>query len=126
MSSEIIAVLDDLAKRFGIVINWSSENVLPYVQALIKKLVNYEIATSILWIMVGLIIAGVSLSFTYAAYRKYRSTDDEDYLLVSWIPLMGVFIGAVVVIYQTHDIIKCMTIPELIVLKYVKQLSSGG
>ena len=31
MSDEIIKVIDELGKRFGIVIDWSSENVLPYI-----------------------------------------------------------------------------------------------
>lgn len=31
MSDEIIKILDDLGQRFGVVIDWSSENVMPYL-----------------------------------------------------------------------------------------------
>ena len=34
MSDEVIKVIDALAERFGIVIDWSSENVIPYLQQL--------------------------------------------------------------------------------------------
>ena len=32
MSDEIIKVLDDLSDRVGITIDWTSQNVLPYLQ----------------------------------------------------------------------------------------------
>ena len=56
MSEEIIKVLDDLSERFGVAIDWSEENVLPYAQELFQKFVNYEIWTSALWIVIGLAI----------------------------------------------------------------------
>ena len=37
VSDQIIQVLDALCEKFGIVINWSGENVIPYLQELIKK-----------------------------------------------------------------------------------------
>lgn len=49
MSDEVIKVIDALAERFGIVIDWSSENVIPYLQQLCDKYITYEIITSIVW-----------------------------------------------------------------------------
>ena len=37
MSEEIIKILDDLGRRFGILIDWSSKNILPYLQDLIPR-----------------------------------------------------------------------------------------
>lgn len=41
MSDEIIKVLDDLSKRAGIAIDWTSQNVLPYYK-------NYVINTLVM------------------------------------------------------------------------------
>lgn len=48
MSDEIIKILDDLGQRFGIAIDWSSQNVMPYLQDLVRRFTTYEIATSIM------------------------------------------------------------------------------
>lgn len=37
MSNEIIKVLDDLSERLGIAIDWSSQNVMPYLQDLMDS-----------------------------------------------------------------------------------------
>ena len=47
VSSEIIEVLDYLGEKFGIAIDWTSNNVLPYLQALVDKFIKWEISTSI-------------------------------------------------------------------------------
>lgn len=40
MSEQIIQVLDYLGKKLGLTIDWTSENVLPYVQTLCDKYIN--------------------------------------------------------------------------------------
>ena len=54
MSEEIIKVLDELCKRFGLAIDWTNENVIPYITILCEKLVNYEIVTSIVYLLFNL------------------------------------------------------------------------
>ena len=36
MSDEIIKLLDDLGQRFGIAIDWSSENMMPYIPIFVR------------------------------------------------------------------------------------------
>lgn len=43
MSEEVIKILDALAEKFGLAIDWTSANVLPYLQQLCGKYVTYEI-----------------------------------------------------------------------------------
>ena len=37
MSNEVIKVLDAFSQKFGIAINWTSENIMPYLQQLGEK-----------------------------------------------------------------------------------------
>lgn len=43
MSEEIIKVLDALSEKFGIAIDWTGENVLPYVEEFLPKITNWLI-----------------------------------------------------------------------------------
>ena len=54
MSKEVIKILDALAEKFGLAIDWTSANVLPYLQQLCRKYVTYEITTSTVWVMFGI------------------------------------------------------------------------
>ena len=54
MRDEIIKVLDDLSEWLGIAVDWTSQNVLPYLQELCDKYISYEIWTSIVYILICL------------------------------------------------------------------------
>ena len=56
MSDEIIKILDDLATRFCVAIDWTAENVIPYLKELFGRLVTYEIIKSSILIAVGCIM----------------------------------------------------------------------
>ena len=64
MSEEIIKVLDALAEKFGLAVDWTSANVVPYLEQLCGNYVNYEIATSVVRIMLWLLffIVGIICS----------------------------------------------------------------
>ena len=59
MSDEIIKILDDLGQRFGIAIDWSSENVMPYLKDLMSRFINYEMITSVVWMVVFIVCCTV-------------------------------------------------------------------
>ena len=68
MSENIIKVLDELGKRFGIAIDWSSENVTPYLQSLMSRFITNEIITSAILITsrrtpVTLVVSKTALVF---------------------------------------------------------------
>ena len=62
-SEEIIKVIDELCKKFGVAIDWTSQNVLPYLKEVFSRIVTYNIITSSLSAVLGIIffILGVIL-----------------------------------------------------------------
>ena len=56
ISKQIIEILDYLGEKFGIAIDWSADNVIPYIQTLCEKYIKWEISTSITWLIIGVII----------------------------------------------------------------------
>lgn len=43
VSNQIIEVLDYLSAKMGIVVDWTAENVVPYLTDLIERMVSYQI-----------------------------------------------------------------------------------
>ena len=77
MSDEIVKILDDLGQRFGIAIDWTSENVMPYLQDLMGRYINYEIITSIVRLIVFNICCigmGVAIPNLIKYERKYNES----------------------------------------------------
>ena len=66
MSEEIIKVLDALAEKFGLAVDWTASNVIPYLEQLCGKYVNYEMVTSIVWI----VLSSIGMFVGYRIYKK--------------------------------------------------------
>ncbi|NYC91919.1 hypothetical protein [Clostridium beijerinckii] len=63
VSDQIIKVLDNLGQKFGLAVDWTQSNIMPYIQQLGQRIVNYELWTSVVWIILSLILLVVSLIF---------------------------------------------------------------
>ena len=50
-SDEVIKILNYLGEKFGIAIDWTNDNALPYLQELCDKFIKWEICTSTAWIV---------------------------------------------------------------------------
>ena len=112
VSDQIIQVLDYIGKKLGLTIDWTSENVLPYVQTLCDKYINWEIATSIIWIVIGVACIILSLILIIKFW-------DDDF---GGIFFMILGIGITIIGYQAFDIVKCIYFPELQIFQYVQSL----
>lgn len=56
ISEQVIKVLDAVCDKFGIAIDWTSNNVIPYIQELGNKIITYDICNSIVWLVIGSVI----------------------------------------------------------------------
>lgn len=118
VSDQIIEVLNYLGEKLGVTIDWTSENVLPYIQTLCGKYINWEIATSVAWLIIGLILIVLAIiSFKGA---RNPNIDDEGFLYLVFIVLL--IFSVFIIFQQVFDIIKCIYIPELQIYEYIKNL----
>lgn len=119
VSDQIIAVLDNLCAKFGMAIDWSQENVIPYVSELCEKYIQYEIATSIAWCAIMLSVTAILMLIARCGYKKEVEEIYFPFTIIS-----GVFavITIIVISFQVFDIIECKTIPEKTIFEYVKIL----
>ena len=120
VSSEIIEVLDYLGEKFGIAIDWTSNNVLPYLQALVDKFIKWEISTSILWIAIAAFI--IVMTITLINLKGFREINEETCGML-WVPAGLLIFGFFVVIcVQIFDIIECNIFPEKVLYDFIKTM----
>ena len=134
-SEQIIQVIDALCAKLGIAVDWTSENVVPYIETLCGKLVNYEICTSIFSMVLCMVISIVSIVATKKLYPVFKNgVEEQGCYDVGWsvgsvLAIIGLvilnFASVCVIEQQITDIIKCATFPEMYIFEYVQKFING-
>ena len=131
MSEEIIKVLDELGKRFGIVIDWSNQNIIPYLQELLKRFICYRNITACVWIiiLIAMTISGVVMIRSLNKWRKSDNynTDccNDDDMLAALGYIFSIFIVALgigLIIGNMFGIIKNVCVPEMVIYEYITNI----
>lgn len=124
MGDEIIKVLDNLSEKFGIAIDWSSKSLLPYLQDLSKRIVNYEIMNNFVWILI-FIIGLIILTIIRIKVRKNKDIDYDNRLVVNIICSICIVMLLALIIINISDIVKATNMPEATVIKYIQDVVKG-
>ena len=127
-SDEVIKLLDDLGKRFGIAIDWSSENVVPYLKVLADKIVKLEIAESIMHIVLAFVFFGLAVGlakFAKFCFKKHEEIGhwSSDWNLGGGFSYIGTGIctltGVIMLFVNAWAIIECVIFPEKVIFDFV-------
>lgn len=117
-SEQFITIMDAVCDKFGIVIDWTAQNVVPYMTELGGRVVKYEIATNIMWIIVGCII----FIGTYAFYKKgKRDSWDEAWIPFVFISIFTVISSVSLIGGHIFNIIKAVFLPEMVIIQFLSQ-----
>lgn len=136
VGEQVVQILDVLCEKFGIAVDWTSANVIPYAEILCGKLVTYEIFTSAVSIVIWVALC---VAMAFATKKLYpvimKKIDEQDWADFGWSAL-GTFAACFLVTFgivafacvytEIMDIIKCATFPEMYVFEYVQGIISGG
>ena len=109
--------LQELAKHFGLALDWSNENIVPYLQDLAQRVITYEFRSSIFWIVIGAIFILIGI---VAVVLGIRSGIDDVIGFTVLVAIFLWFVGIWIVGAQINDIILCGTLPEKILLRYIQ------
>ena len=131
MSEEIIKVIDELGKRFGIVIDWSSQNIIPYLQELLKRFICYRNIMACVWIIVSIAmtISGFVMIKFLNKWRKSENYDSDYYGDDELLALLGyifsicmIALGIGLIIGNILGIVENICMPEMVVYEYIKNI----
>lgn len=120
-SEQIIEVLEYLSKKIGVTIDWTADNVLPYIVTLCEKFINWEVATSWMWIgiMGTLVLIALTVAIIVSATGGWEG--------IEWVIFTVIGLIAFVVIgVQIYDIISCYYFPEKVIYEYIKTIIETG
>ena len=126
-SNEVIAIINDLCTKFGIAIDWTAENVVPYIQDLGSRFVAYTMTMAIVSLSIKFIFLFIGLYIIYKSI-KWGKEDDESVCPI----MLGIFgfgmtffsLISLICVGSTNiqTIIACIYIPESIIIEYIKTL----
>lgn len=111
-----LKVFDYLADRFGIVVDATNKDIVPYLQTLGDKIVTYEKSIALMWIIVGAVLAILSLVIFFIGCAK-------DWEMMHWLWLFcGVGLGVYFIISNMYTYIGCVTFEEKIIIEYIDEV----
>ena len=117
-SEQLIYLIDEFAKRIGIVIDWTNDNVVPYLQDLVGRYIAYEITMNGIGIGLGVIVAIASIIFGLFSIKKYREDEYDDFALYFFlVALFGAFMAVVIIAPNLIGLLKLINIPEFYIYK---------
>lgn len=116
ISNEIIKVLDALCDKFGIAVDWSSDNIVPYIEILFEKCINHEVASSLFWILLAFLGLCIGVYFYIHGKAIYKATEEVEGMGSINIGAILVLVAIVIIAVQIFDLIKCSTFPESVII----------
>ena len=122
-SENFINIIDAISKRLGIVIDWSNENILPYIEQLSIRIVNYEKFTSIAWLIFAILMLITGVLLLIKAKEDCKNNDyyycDDIGVLCGIAGSILIMISIVCIIIDVGDIITCLTLPEKTIIEFI-------
>ena len=126
MNMEIEKAIDKIAEKFGIVVDWSQDNIYPYIRDILQRYRTVSIvrdAVTIVLLALSAILATLVLKYIFKQDRKYIISADVDdiisaIIIAACIVWLSIFVPATIV--NIYDITGWIFVPEV---QFVKELS---
>lgn len=144
VSDQIIKVLDKIAEQIGLAVDWTQENIIPYVKDLLARYATMQIILNIVagGIYLSLIIISVVMIIHILRQRNKGNTESifitsEDGAVFDegWINVFGIIIISIGVIMLiigiigfpccVNSVIRWSTVPEVQIISDLKMIMKG-
>ena len=134
ISEQVIKVLDAVCDKFGIAIDWTSNNVIPYIEQLGNKIIIYDICNSIMWLIIGSAIplTVAILIKKFLNQKKLEAKESSNayyfsdgsldagawycYLIIGMLLIIAIVIGTI----SSQSIIQDIVFPEKTLIEFIK------
>ena len=134
-STEVITIIDELAKRMGLAIDWTAENVMPYLEDLGSRYVSYILTRDIISLVMGLFITIVFIIICVSYAKKIEKLNnnhsdgsDFDYMMgigAGLVSAVSLFVNIIFIIPgKVNEILACIYLPEKIIFDYISTFIS--
>lgn len=127
--SSVIEIIELLSEKFGIVVDFTKENIVPYAIDLSNRYINYFIAISIFKIIVfALIIAILIMAIKIIDKIKNKAEKDSDkyeacllmQIIIALIAAAAIISAMICIPVFIIDIIKAIYIPDIVIFEILR------
>lgn len=117
--TEIMKELELIKQQLETAMNWSIENIQPYLTKIMHKITISELTSSCAYIGIALLL--ISISTTIHKFSKTHSKRRDSEFIIAWTVGYAVilFISFSIIMIQAFDIIQAITAPEMTFLEYM-------
>ena len=126
MNNEFVKVLDAVCDKFGIAVDWSSKNVIPYVQELSTRVVHFKMASAVFFVVLGiLMLISTILWVKWIKYcdRRYKEEKWSNWDLTTGLSVGTCIIWIVVAVYivltSAYDVVTYSIFPEKALVDFI-------
>lgn len=124
MSDELIKVFDYLAEKFGIVIDWTNENAMPYIQDLINRIITYNIITYAVMTVIGIAFIITAIGLIRHGIKKkkkdeYWFWDEEGFGIIVACAIMSP-VGLSLIPVGIHGLLENIFLPEKVIFEIIQ------
>ena len=120
-SENFINIMDAIGKQLGIAIDWTSQNVVPYIEQLSQRIINYEICMHGFYLAISVAIIITGKKIANKAKELYEKELDEVYAFLGILGIGIVGMGIICVCANIKDIITALTLPEKTIIEFIMQ-----
>lgn len=124
LSSQIIEVLNDLTRRFGIFIDWNQQNIIPYLQDFLIRYVRYMFFEKIIWLVIFFCDFSIVVIFHKHIIKFAYDKAGIPESLTTFIIIVVCTLFIIEIIDNTFGMVKIITIPEMVIIDIIKDVIS--
>ena len=102
-SEQFKDIFNMLCEKIGVAIDWTQENIVPYVMELCKRFVILNIVEEALWFISGIsvvVVIGLLFKAILKDYRKCADTRDDTFWWEEFCSDVTPKIGTIFVLYS--------------------------
>ena len=145
MSEEIIKVFDYIGEKLGIAIDYTQENIQPYLEDLWHRFITYEIVINSLKFIGSFIITLICLYFILRFFKAVKKADNGEVdslfyykkivglhasdiesrdlgFVIMFVSCLFGAIFTILTFFQLLNLIELLIIPEKFILELVKTI----
>ena len=136
IANNVISIIDAICKKFGVAIDWSQQNVLPYLKELMGKLASYHIALNIFAISLFFIALIITIIVINVGIKKCNNKDSlwhSNYSGMSECGMTIIIILSIITlilvclaVYNAYQLFGWVYFPEMKTLEVIKQLMAAN
>ena len=139
-SDDIIKIIDELCKKFGVAIDWTAQNIMPYLQEVFGRLIKYKLITNSIGLATSIILIIAVIIMLIKTITAYISADKADninwacdgygpsfFVMILWVILAAALIVCICTTCKCiSSLIGWAIVPEVELFKMLQDANAIG